>query len=839
MPGVALAPEEIYDPLRKAADAPKPGFLEGVGAAFRAAEDTQFLTQAPRNADAYRSLLDTLQEQGVDISQSGPMYKDVKDSMGFTRRIFDRDAIFAEVNRQKARRPGAFKEVAPTRAEYEKAVATRNGGNQRDERTASRAGFVPQLIGGAASAMTEPVNLATMPAGGGATLAKTMLIGGMVSGGSETFLLPGTKWAMEKMGREMTVRDALWQVGTATVGGAAFEGFGKVVGDNWGSISAAPKAVQEKVWAKIVPLLPEKLRPKLRGFDDITDDMLPDIAEALIGRDNLTEGEAQALNILRREADIDAASPYRPDGAGSGKHRSELQKATERLLALSDGRPVNPVAAAPLSPSSRAVARSTTSLTVPGKRGQIGYANDIYSYFKGKGLTDAQARGIAAGIHAESASNHNVRGGYKGRAVGIGQWLGPRRAELLRRYGPTPSRKQQLDFLWEELQGRDPGGPKVLAKADEAEVLRSYIVDFMRPARGPQTTGDMKRGLQALGRGGETVNIEDGPVGRAANDAPEVDPEIAIREQLARDAEGIDAERNAIAGMAGEVAPERLMIDGEAAPSMDIAPLPELRRELFPDETSWKIAQAQVEADELGLPEPVITRQSVWEDARAELTASQNGEVPGALYRDDIGPIDVKWGVAPAKGEPGYGLAKIVAKHPEVLDDLPAIIDGMDVVSRTDNRIQLESPDHKAAVRLDWDGKQQQWLLTAFEKKKGKAPVQRTTDVPDMNARDGSPTRGAADGIAQSDRQGKLAFDAPRPVMRPDDTALLDFDDPIGAGAVAQADSLMHDLKMLADNGNGGTEIRMDAEGGSETVEAMMKRLADEEAVIATIRGCL
>lgn len=50
-----------------------------------------------------------------------------------------------------------------------------------------------------------------------------------------------------------------------------------------------------------------------------------------------------------------------------------------------------------------------------------------------------------------SGINPNVTGGYKGRAWGICQWLGPRRERLFRTFGRTKRLDQQLDFMWIEL----------------------------------------------------------------------------------------------------------------------------------------------------------------------------------------------------------------------------------------------------------------------------------------------------------------------------------------------------------------------------------------------------
>lgn len=112
------------------------------------------------------------------------------------------------------------------------------------------------------------------------------------------------------------------------------------------------------------------------------------------------------------------------------------------------------------------------------------------------------------------------------------------------------------------------------------------------------------------------------------------------------------------------------------------------------------------------------------------LLGKKNGEAIGALYHKDVGDIDLVWGKEGTGKSNGFGLSKLVKFHPEVLDDLQDIINDMEVVSRTDNRINLESKSHRAAVRLEWDGKKKNWLLTAFEKEKPTA-IDRTTDIGD------------------------------------------------------------------------------------------------------------
>ena len=109
------------------------------------------------------------------------------------------------------------------------------------------------------------------------------------------------------------------------------------------------------------------------------------------------------------------------------------------------------------------------------------------------------------------------------------------------------------------------------------------------------------------------------------------------------------------------------------------------------------------------------------------LTKLKGGEALGALSHKDIGEIDLVWGEEGTGHSDGYGLAKLVKYHPEVLENLQDILDEMKVVKRTDNRINLESEKYRAAVRLTWNEQSKTWLLTVFEKKN--SALDNTTDT--------------------------------------------------------------------------------------------------------------
>lgn len=111
----------------------------------------------------------------------------------------------------------------------------------------------------------------------------------------------------------------------------------------------------------------------------------------------------------------------------------------------------------------------------------------------------------------------------------------------------------------------------------------------------------------------------------------------------------------------------------------------------------------------------------------------KEGEAIGALTHPEIGEIDLVWGKEGTGKSDGFGLAKLVKFHPEVLENLQGILDGMHIVTRSSNRVNLESDTHKASVRLTWDNQRKNWLLTAFEKKNSVSD--NTTDTGETSLR--------------------------------------------------------------------------------------------------------
>ena len=81
--------------------------------------------------------------------------------------------------------------------------------------------------------------------------------------------------------------------------------------------------------------------------------------------------------------------------------------------------------------------------------------NYVYSKLQSEGSSSdphLHAAALVGVLRLETTGvNPAVVGGYKGRAWGICQWLGPRRKQLFAKYGRTKRLDHQLDFMWWEL----------------------------------------------------------------------------------------------------------------------------------------------------------------------------------------------------------------------------------------------------------------------------------------------------------------------------------------------------------------------------------------------------
>lgn len=153
---------------------------------------------------------------------------------------------------------------------------------------------------------------------------------------------------------------------------------------------------------------------------------------------------------------------------------------------------------------------------------------------------------------------------------------------------------------------------------------------------------------------------------------------------------------------------------------------------LWKDNGTWK--ETDPDIIEIGQFGPVIDIEAHgkdWNSVSARLKKMEAGEARGALDHPDIGDIDVVWGNYDPVADKGFGLKKIIDKHPEMMSKLPEIVRESRIYDQNANRMRLVYGDDISVISLNWKGDQKVWLLTAYEDVKGLTRIksQRSSDT--------------------------------------------------------------------------------------------------------------
>lgn len=747
--------------------------------------------------------------------------------------IIDEGRFWGDLARLRQSRPDALADLGKDRADYEaKRVARSQAGAAERGQRMAKGGLLGNLAGSMVGGFTDPINLMTLPAGSMATsVARRIVTNGLINLGVEVAEQPFVSLERDAQGREMTLEERAMRVGSAFLGGAAFSAAGEAapyVARGIGALDAKGYALAAPIRAQIDPLFRDR-------------DMARAFASA-VPADAMSPAEAAALHVLTRQAEVDASSPFEHSYEALDAHAAKIDQVMREM-------------------------GGEAPVSLAGAPRAAGF--DMAAYM-------SRNRGAeSGGSDAAAAATSSAYGRYQFLQK---TWLdsyrstfgetGESRAAILakRADGAVQDRVMATFTAANVAQLRRAGVP-----VDDASV---YLAHFLG-------AGDAIKVLKAAAGT---------PVGNLVS-AASIKANAAVFARAGSAGELIDWAHGKMGGAPGE----RLAAGADMRPdapdaARPLVDLPDrgaeplvLRRDLFPgDETSWRIAQSAREAEELGLKEPLVTRQSVWEEARDRLVEEKAGEVPGALYHADVGPIDVKWG-----NEKG-GLAHIVAEHADVLDRLPALLDTLEVVRgrSSANRLHLESPDHVAKVRLDWDGEDQRWLLTAFRKDEKAPPATEDGGVAG-DARDHSPSAGAGDDIgaaasagktgwvardgegrvlgrsasraeaaalARGTPGGRVEISARAPDLPPalrdelvaarqlppafDEAALKAFDDPAGEGVRAATDTAWHDIEASGPDALQRV-VDLDDGKGPRTVADIRDELAADARDIDTIEACL
>lgn len=265
--------------------------------------------------------------------------------------------------------------------------------------------------------------------------------------------------------------------------------------------------------------------------------------------------------------------------------------------------------------------------------------------------------------------------------------------------------------------------------------------------------------LLGAGIGGAGGAVARGLEVRAERRAGAPDPSANPFDALGDVPPATDAADTIVSGRDVQQTPASQNPDAEAAPAPKMQEKPPAPPSASPepatlgDTLSARAAEVrQIEPTHTGPAGPAYAADAFgdWKAAVTHLVEVKDGEITGMLSHPEIGPIDVVWGSYDPKTGNGAGLAKIVSKHPDMVDSLPDLVRSLPIESRSDNRIVLATPDHRATIRLDYDGEQKTWLLTAYtvsQEKKASRRAKGTTERPDGLQEDTSSSSPATDNI--------------------------------------------------------------------------------------------
>lgn len=304
---------------------PEPGFLDGLAANFTAARDDQLGRLQDEQVSAYAPVINALDDMGLNGSRyvfparSGAQV--------------NYSGVWSMVDEARRRDPRALADLPATQAEFE--TRWRDQFRERaeqTEQTAARAGIVPRLAGGFAGAMTDPINLATLPVGGvGKTALMRVATEALANGVIEAAQQPLINAERAEQGRRGLTGEQM----AYNIGGAAL--FGGVVR---GGIEVAPhigssfvKAVTAKR-AQLPQALRDRWDASLLSRANPTDDpqLLADLTKVIVGDENFSDVERAAAIAAQREAQLDNASPFRPTGAGADMHDALAAEAFRAAL---------------------------------------------------------------------------------------------------------------------------------------------------------------------------------------------------------------------------------------------------------------------------------------------------------------------------------------------------------------------------------------------------------------------------------------------------------------------------------------------------------------------------
>lgn len=278
---------------------------------------------------------------------------------------YDKDAIWRDVQRIRQTNPD-FLSSTPARnaAEFDAWLLDRS----KRERAAAQSvigrqsglaqnalGFGTDLVTG----FTDPVNLGTLPIGGGGkTLVATMARDALLNGAIETVELPMVAHHRAELGENMTAVDMAAEVGMAAVGGAAFGG--ALHGAGKGA-SAAARAIGDSDAGKAVGRALTPLALRTADLGTVSDGDVAAAFSRAVPAEIRTPEQQAALHVIERQSEIDAANPFVDTPAARDLHADRLEAALAAIQTVGDP-DAAPLSLTPRTPVSQNVSRGNAPL---------------------------------------------------------------------------------------------------------------------------------------------------------------------------------------------------------------------------------------------------------------------------------------------------------------------------------------------------------------------------------------------------------------------------------------------------------------------------------------------
>lgn len=430
--------------------------------------------------------------------------------------------IFDEIGRRRKTDPKFLPGIPDTWQEYRRQlIEEEKKARQRARSTLGRSqGALATVVsfgGSARELITDPINVAAMPLGLGLGAGKPLLTiaarEALIGGAVELAQQPIIADNREVLDEELTLQESAFLVGTS----AAFSGAVPIVLRGAGKAIGATQDATARTLFNLMPESAQRRWASKMTIDDMSiEDFYgslshretADFTEDLLGSSNLTPEQRAAVNTLRSQEEVGAASPYRDGPDGDAEHAARLSDALNKIL--DESRP--PVAkATPIRPKVKAGTSGGQSAALAGARARPGGATSAPPATRASAPVNRSA--VKAAIRVpESSGNDQARNLAGSSASGRYQFIRSTFIDLYaREYGVSSS---QARSVWNSKKRFD---------VDIQERLMDRLLDengaALRRARLPETTGNLYLAhFAGVGRAIKLLRADPGaPVSRFFN----------------------------------------------------------------------------------------------------------------------------------------------------------------------------------------------------------------------------------------------------------------------------------------------------------------------------------